>query len=109
MDDARMHERRWWALAVMCLSLLVISIDNNVLNVALPSLVRDLHASTSELQWIVDGYTLVFAGLLLTCGSLGDRFGRKGALSVGLVVFGLSSLASTVAANPTQLAATRAC
>src|SRR5215213_3663017 len=95
MDDQRIHERRWWALAVMCLSLLIISIDNNVLNVALPSLVRDLDASTSELQWIVDGYTLVFAGLLLTSGSLGDRFGRKGALTIGLAVFGTASAAST--------------
>ena len=72
--------RRWWALAVLCLSLVLITLDNTVLNVALPTLVRDLHASTSELQWIVDSYQLVFAGLLFSSGALGDRYGRKGAL-----------------------------
>ena len=66
MDESTLHERRWWALAVLCMSLLVIGLDNTILNVALPALVRDLDASTSQLQWIVDGYTLVFAGLLLT-------------------------------------------
>ena len=83
--DDRVHRRRWVTLAVLCVSLLVIVIDNTIVNVALPTLVRDLGASISELQWIVDAYTLVFAGLLLTAGSLGDRFGRKGALTVGLV------------------------
>ena len=75
MDPAAIHARRWWTLAVMCLSLMVIGVDNTILNVALPTLVRDLGATTSQLQWIVDSYTLVFAGLLLTAGSLGDRFG----------------------------------
>jgi len=85
------YARRWWTLAVLCLSLLVIGLDNTILNVALPTLVRDLHASQSQLQWIVDAYTIVFASLLLTAGSLGDRFGRKRALSVGLVLFGAGS------------------
>ena len=79
------------ALGVLCLSLLVISIDNSILNVALPTLVRDLGATPSQLQWIVDAYILVFAGLLLTTGSLGDRFGRKRVLTAGLVVFGVAS------------------
>lgn len=92
----------------MCLSLLVISLDNTVLNVALPALVREVHASTSQLQWIVDGYTLVFAGLLLTAGSLGDRFGRRGALSLGLAVFGTGSLASAFSGSATALVFTRA-
>ena len=100
--------RRWWSLAVLCMSLLIISLDNTILNVALPSLVRDLGATTSELQWIVDGYTLVFAGLLLTAGSLGDRFGRRGALSIGLIIFGLGSLASSFAGDATTLIFTRA-
>jgi EmrB/QacA subfamily drug resistance transporter len=108
MDETWAHERRWWALAVMCMSLLVIGLDNTILNVALPALVRDLHASTSSLQWIVDGYTLVFAGLLLTTGSLGDRFGRKGALSTGLGLFGIGSLASAFATSATELIFTRA-
>ena len=72
---------------VLALSLLLISLDNTILNTALPSLREDLGASASELQWIVDSYLLVFAGLLLTAGSLGDRFGRKRALQFGLVVF----------------------
>src|SRR5579862_9004845 len=102
------YARRWWALGVLCLSLLVIGLDNTILNVALPALVRDVHASTSQLQWIVDGYTLVFAGLLLTTGSLGDRFGRKGALSIGLAIFGVGSLASAFTHSAGQLIFTRA-
>src|SRR5580704_9145587 len=95
--------RRWWALAVLCLSLVVVTIDTTILNVALPSLVRDLHATSSGLQWVVDAYTVVFAGLLLSAGSLGDRFGRRGALSVGLVMFAVASGVSALAANSAQL------
>ena len=83
--------RRRWVLAVVCLAVLVTSIDSLILNVALPTLVRDLDASTSELQWIVDAYILVFAGFLLVGGSLGDRFGRAKILRFGLVVFGVAS------------------
>ena len=94
---------------MLCLSLLVIVVDNSILNVALPTLrAATSHASNSQLQWMVDSYTLVFAGLLLTAGSLGDRFGRRGALQVGLSMFGLGSLASAFATTPTQLIATRA-
>ncbi|MFI5047131.1 MAG: MFS transporter, partial [Acidimicrobiia bacterium] len=82
--------RRWATLGVLCVSLLVIVIDNTIVNVALPTLVRDLGSSISDLQWVVDAYSLVFAGLLLTAGTLGDRYGRKGALSAGLVLFGLA-------------------
>ena len=73
--------RRWWTLSVLCLSLLMVVVGNTALNVAIPTLVRDIHATDTQLQWIVDAYSLVFAGLLLTCGALGDRFGRKGALT----------------------------
>ena len=93
---------------MLCFSLLVIVLDNTILNVAIPTIVRDLDATNSQLQWIVDAYTLVFAGLLLTAGSLGDRFGRRGALQFGLVVFGLGSLASAFATASGQLIATRA-
>jgi len=99
--------RRWWILLVLCMSLLVITLDNTILNVALPTLVRDLHATNSQLQWMVDAYTLVFAGLLLTAGSLGDRFGRKGALQVGLTVFAVGSFLSSLATSPAMLIATR--
>src|SRR3954453_10228860 len=100
--------RRWWTLAVLCLSLLVIGLDNTILNVALPTLQRDLGASASQLQWIVDVYMLVFAGVLLTAGSLGDRFGRKRALTFGLVAFGTGSLLSAMAGSAEMLIATRA-
>ena len=107
MDEQQLQKRRWWALAVLSGSLLVISLDNTILNVAIPSLVRNLNASTSQLQWIIDGYTLVFAGLLLTAGAMGDRFGRKGALQLGLVIFGLASMASGMAQSANQLIITR--
>src|SRR3954451_1279088 len=103
MDEQTTYDRRWWALAVMCVSLLVITLDNTILNVALPALIRDTNASTSQLQWVIDGYTLVFAGLLLTTGALGDRFGRRGALSAGLAVFGIGSLLSALVHSPGQL------
>jgi hypothetical protein len=80
--------RRWAALLVLCVSLLIVTLDNTILNVALPTLVRDLGASSSELQWIVDTYALVFAGLLLLAGSTADRLGRKKVFLAGLVVFG---------------------
>jgi EmrB/QacA subfamily drug resistance transporter len=100
--------RRWWALAVLCLSLVVVTIDTTILNIALPSLQRQLHPSSSGLEWIVDAYTVVFAGLLLTAGALGDRYGRKGTMSVGLVVFALASAGSALAHSSGQLIALRA-
>jgi EmrB/QacA subfamily drug resistance transporter len=102
------YERRWYTLAVLCLSLLVISVDNSILNVALPSIVRELGAGGSDLQWIVDSYVIVFACLLLTAGALGDKYGRKGALSVGLVIFGTFSAAASIATSPEMLIASRA-
>ena len=105
--DDRIHARRWFTLATLCLSLLIIVMDNTILNVAIPSLVDELGATNSQLQWIVDGYTLVFAGLLLTTGSLGDRFGRKLALRIGIVVFAAGSVMSALATSATQLIATR--
>ncbi len=100
--------RRWWTLAVLCLSLIVISLDNTILNTALPSLQADLDASASQLQWIVDAYMLVFAGLLLTAGSLGDRFGRRRALDLGMILFGLGSVASALSGSAGMLIASRA-
>jgi EmrB/QacA subfamily drug resistance transporter len=103
-----LNPRRWWTLVVLCFSLLVISLDNTILNVALPTLERDLHATSSQLQWIVDSYMLVFAGLLLSAGALGDRFGRRRALSFGLAVFGLGSALSAIAGSAGMLIASRA-
>jgi MFS family permease len=101
-------DERWWTLGVLCLSLLTIVIANASLNVALPTLAERLHASASSLQWIVDGYALVFAGLLLTAGSLGDRYGRRGALNVGLVIFGTASGLAVFANTASKLIAARA-
>jgi EmrB/QacA subfamily drug resistance transporter len=102
------YDKRWWILGVLCLSLLVIGLDNTILNVALPTLVRKLHATNSQLQWMVDSYTLVFAGLLLTMGSLGDRFGRRYSLAAGLAVFGIGSVLSSFAGSANVLIGTRA-
>jgi MFS family permease len=91
------HTRRWYTLGVLCLSLLVIVIDTTIVNVALPTFTRDLHASTSGLQWIVDAYTLTFAALLLLAGAIADRYGRHHALAAGLVIFAAGSLGAAVA------------
>jgi EmrB/QacA subfamily drug resistance transporter len=106
--SGKAYDRRWWTLVVLSVSLLVISLDNTILNVALPTIERDLDASAGALQWIVDSYTLVFAGLLLTMGSLGDRFGRRRALVGGLFVFGAGSLLSALAPSADALIASRA-
>lgn len=112
-DDAsdlvdRNHDRRWWTLAVMCLTLVLISVDNTILNVAIPTLAREFDASASQLQWIVDSYVLVFAGLLLTGGFLGDKYGRRGALMIGMAIFGVGSIAASMAGSANQLIACRA-
>ncbi|HEX2192359.1 MAG TPA: MFS transporter [Acidimicrobiales bacterium] len=91
-EDPVIHSRRWFLLGVMCLSLVMVVMSVAGLNVALPTMQRDLDASASALQWIVDSYALVFAALLLPAGALGDRFGRKRALLFGLVVFASGSI-----------------
>ncbi len=83
--------RRRLILSVLCVTLLLISLDNTILNIALPSIVRSLHATSTELQWIVDAYAIVFGGLLFTMGTLGDHYGRKWVFLGGLVVFGAGS------------------
>ena len=104
---AHVLDNRWRILGVLCLSLVLIVAANSALNVALPTLVRDLGATATELQWIVDAYALVFAGLLLPMGAIGDRFGRKGILQAGLAVFAVASGLSAVSTTPVQLIATR--
>jgi len=100
--------RRWSALAVMCLSLLVVSLDNTIVNVALPTLVRDLNATTTQLQWVVDAYALAFGGLMLVAGSVADRIGRKRMLLAGLMVFGAASGWAAVSGSVGMLIAARA-
>jgi EmrB/QacA subfamily drug resistance transporter len=99
---------RWRALTVICLCVIVIILDNTILNVALPSIEESLHASASQLQWTVDAYTLTFASLLLVAGNLGDRYGRRGALLTGLVIFGVGSAMAAFASSAGVLIAFRA-
>jgi EmrB/QacA subfamily drug resistance transporter len=101
-------DKRWWVLGVLCLSLTVISIDNTILNVALPSIVESLRARGSDLQLLIDGYTIVFACLLLTAGSLGDKLGRKGILTGGLALFGAFSAMAAFSHTSHQLILSRA-
>jgi MFS transporter, DHA2 family, multidrug resistance protein len=107
----RVYRRRWGILAVLVVSLLVVVLDNTVLNVALRTIadpVRGIGASQTNLEWAVNSYTLVFAGLLFTAGILGDRIGRKRMLQIGLALFGLASLASAYSRTPTELIWARA-
>ena len=100
--------RRWWALGALALSVLVIGLDLFVLNLALPTLSADLHASTSDLQWFVAAYSLVLAAALLPAGLLGDRFGRKALITCALVLFGAASLACAYSRTSGELIAARA-
>lgn len=106
--DALQYARRWKTLAVLSLSLVIIGLDNTILNVALPTLQDEFGASPSKLQWMVDSYLLVFAGLLLVFGTLGDRLGRKLALQAGVSIFGLASLGALVADSADEVIAVRA-
>jgi EmrB/QacA subfamily drug resistance transporter len=106
--DPNQYARRWKTLAVLSLSLVIIGLDNTILNVALPTLQDEFGASASKLQWMVDSYLLVFAGLLLVFGTLGDRLGRKLALQAGISIFGLASLGALVADSADQVIAVRA-
>ena len=102
------HTRRWAVLLVLCLTLLVTSLDGTILNVALPTIVRRLHATSSQLQWVVDSYAIVFAGLLMIAGSLGDRLGRKWVFVAGIGAFAVGSALSAFSTTPDQLIGARA-
>jgi EmrB/QacA subfamily drug resistance transporter len=100
--------RRWWVLAVMSVGTLLVFLDDTVVNTALPQIAVDLDASTSELQWVIDSYVLVLAGLLLLCGSIGDRFGRRRTMTAGLIVFGAAAAGAALADSAATLIAMRA-
>src|SRR5690242_10346712 len=100
--------RKWWALVAIAASVLVVGLDLTVLNLALPTIATDLHASTSDLQWISDSYSLVLAAAMLPAGLLGDRLGRKKVLLVALVLFGASSAVCAYASGTGELIAGRA-
>jgi EmrB/QacA subfamily drug resistance transporter len=102
------YRRRWWILAVLCLSLLIVFVGNSSLNVTIPTLSRELQATESQLQWVIAIYSLVFAGLLFTTGAVGDRFGRKGALQFGLLLFLSACVGATFSTAMWQLIAARA-
>ena len=103
MDADTIYRRRWLILSVTCLSLVLVVVSVSSLNVALPTMQRQLSATGAELQWIIDSYGLVFAGLLLPAGALGDRFGRKRALQFGLVLFGVAAGLGALAQSPTTV------
>ncbi len=103
MNAETIHRRRWWILSVLVICLLVVILDNTILNVALRSIQQDLGASQAQMQWAVDSYALVFAGLLITAGVLGDRLGRQRVLVCGLAVFGLTSLLCSFANSSASL------
>ena len=109
-DRIRLNEdnRKWWTLAAMCFALFMIMLDNTVVNVALPSIQRDLHASISSLEWTVNAYTLTFAVLLLTGAALGDRFGRRRLFAIGLAIFTGGSALAALAGTANELIAARA-
>jgi MFS family permease len=99
--------RKWWVLAVMSVGTLIIFLDNTVVNTALPAISVDLEASTSTLQWVIDSYVLILAGLLLLGGSIGDRFGRRRWMIVGLVIFGAGAVAGATAGSANGLIVAR--
>ena len=101
------ENRKWWTLGAMCFALFMIMLDNTVVNVALPSIQKDLHASISGLEWTINGYTLSFAVLLATGGRLGDIFGRRRMFLFGVIIFALSSATAGLAANSTDLVISR--
>src|SRR5688572_14260632 len=107
-DDPAIYANRKKILVVLCISLMIVIIGNTALNVALPRLALDLDAGTTDLQWMVDAYSLVFAGMLFTAGTLGDRYGRKGALQLGLVLFLVGTGFAAVATSSTQVIGARA-
>ena len=94
-----MQSRRWWMLGVTCLSVVVVALDLTILNIALPSISAELHASTRDLQWIVDAYSLAFAAVMLPAGLAGDRFGRRRLLLAGLAVFLAASVWCALSAS----------
>ncbi|MFF4186503.1 MFS transporter [Streptomyces sp. NPDC001691] len=104
----RPYRRRWWALLVLCLSLLIIVMANTALTVAAPDMTKDLGLSSSDLQWVIDGYTVPYAALMLLLGAIGDKYSRRGALVLGLLVFAGASVVGSLVDSSTGVIASRA-
>src|SRR6185312_4574575 len=100
--------RKWWTLGAMCFALFMVMLDNTVVNVALPSIQRDLHAQISALEWVINGYTLTFAVLIATGGRLGDIFGRRLMFLTGVIIFAITSATAGIAQDPAMLIGSRA-
>ncbi|MFJ2724393.1 MFS transporter [Streptomyces collinus] len=107
-STGRPYARRWWALLVLCLSLLIIVMANTALTVAAPDMTRDLGLSSADLQWVIDGYTVPYAALMLLLGAIGDKYSRRGALVLGLVVFGGGAVLGYLAGSAATVIAARA-
>ena len=107
LPGQRVGRARWASLTVLCVAVLMVNLDNTILNVALPTLVEKLQATTDQLQWIVDAYSMVFGGLLLVAGSVADRYGRKRLFLAGLAVFGSGSLGAAFSGSVGPLIAWR--
>src|SRR5256712_6798590 len=101
-------ERKWWTLLAVCVATFMLLVDVTIVNVALPSIQRDLDASLTSLQWVIDAYALTLAALLLTAGTLADLFGRRRVFAIGVAVFTVASLACGLASDPTVLVLARA-
>src|SRR5207344_3220432 len=101
-------ERKWWTLLAVSVATFMLLLDITVVNTALPAIQKDLHASFTDLQWVIDAYTLSLAALVLTAGSLADRLGRRRVFGVGLAIFSLASLLCGLAPDPTFLNISRA-
>ena len=95
--------RKWWTLGAMCFALFMVMLDNTVVNVALPSIQREIHAEISELEWVINGYTLTFAVLIATGGRLGDIFGRRLMFLAGVIIFAITSATAGLAQDPADV------
>ena len=100
--------RKWWTLGAMCFALFMVMLDNTVVNVALPSIQREIHAQLSALEWVINGYTLTFAVLIATGGRLGDIFGRRRMFLYGVIIFAVTSATAGLAQDPAMLIGSRA-
>jgi len=108
LTNTREYRRRWWTLVVIAISVLIVVLDSTIVNIALPTLQRELNTSLAELQWIINAYIMVFGALMLTTGALADRWGRARMLQAGIVVFAGASLAAAFAGRGGQLILWRA-
>ena len=108
LKSTREYRMRWWTLVVIAISVLIVVLDSTIVNIALPTLQREMNTTLSELQWIINAYIMVFGALMLTTGALGDRWGRARMLQAGIIVFAGASLAAAFSSSGNQLILWRA-